>query len=213
MQEKTFRDKWLEAVEKKNSVLCAGLDPAEFGMGRKEAGLPPGVDKLTWACYYINAVAPYCAAIKPNMQYWKNAANTQMSSKGGMQSLLEINALANSLGLVVIEDSKSADTGLTNDAGMFYAKEKTADAVTFSPFAGNMKEAVQQAHSRGLGLISMVLMSNPGYEREKNKLVFLKKEEIKKYSAEQKIKTDRGIYVRQYSQLAHDANKFMADGI
>ena len=28
----TFREKWLEVVERKNSVLCAGLDPAEFEM-------------------------------------------------------------------------------------------------------------------------------------------------------------------------------------
>ncbi len=42
---KSFREKWLEAVKEKNSVLCAGLDPAEFGMGRGEKGLPKNVIK------------------------------------------------------------------------------------------------------------------------------------------------------------------------
>ena len=32
----TFRERWLEVVARKNSVLCAGLDPAEFNM-RKAA--------------------------------------------------------------------------------------------------------------------------------------------------------------------------------
>ncbi|GAH49542.1 unnamed protein product, partial [marine sediment metagenome] len=66
-----FRQKWLEAVEKKNSVLCAGLDPAEFNMGRRDKGLPEGVNKYGWAMRYIGAVAPFVAAIKPNLQYWK----------------------------------------------------------------------------------------------------------------------------------------------
>ncbi len=167
----SFREKWLEAVEKKNSVLCAGLDPAEFLMGRGEKGRPAGTDKLSWAFQYIEAIAPYCAALKPNIQYWKNAANLQMSSKGGMQSLLEITFFAHNKGLVVIDDSKITGIGDTNEAGFFYAKQKEFDVVTFSPFAGNMQEAVQQTHARNLGLISMVLMSNPEYEDEKKKLV------------------------------------------
>ncbi len=204
----SFREKWLEAVEKKNSVLCAGLDPAEYGMGRGEKGLQEGKSKNIWAFYYINAVAPYCAALKPNIQYWKN--------EGGMEALNELNALAHSLGLVVIEDSKLADIGSTNDAGMFYCYLKQADAVTLSPFAGNMQEAVKQAHEKGTGLISMCLMSNPEYEREKNKLVPLNKEDSASWPdflSDEAVKIKNTVYAPQYLQLARDAQKFGVEAI
>lgn len=162
-----FREKWLAAVEAKNSVLCAGLDPAEFEMGRGEEGLPESVkdnnDKLTWAIHYLEAVAPYCAAVKPNVQYWKD--------NNDMDSLAMLSSIAHGLGLVTIDDSKLADIGSTNDAGLYHAKQKGFDAVTVAPFAGNLKEAAEQAKKRDIGLISMCLMSNPEYERVKNELV------------------------------------------
>ena len=228
MTKQSFREKWLAAVEAKGSVLCAGLDPAEFAMGRGEKGLAAGTDKLKWALQYIHAVAPYCAALKPNMQYWKNAANLQMSSKGGMQALLEISDLAQSLDLLVIDDSKLADIGPTNDAGAFYAAQKKVDAVTFSPFAGNIEEAAEQAHTKSLGLISMCLMSNPQYAREKNKLVPIGRVEGGPIIQDPKIENYRKkdfeflrikdtnlseVFVKQYIQLAHDAQKFGIDGI
>lgn len=211
-QTKSFREKWLEAVERKNSVLCAGLDPAEFDMGRGEKGLPEGAGKLTWSREYIYAVAPYCAALKPNYQYWK--------SVGGEAALRSLSVLAHREGMVVIDDSKLADIGSTNDAGV-YSSAQRADAVTFSPFAGNLEEATKQAHARGLGLISMVLMSNPEYEREKNKLVNIPLQEIatSKYDENDFVylsissKPARSPYVRQYVQLAHDARKFGTDAI
>ena len=76
-----FHEKWLEAVERKRSVLCAGLDPAEFGMGRGEKGRPQGTDKLAWALDYIKQVGPHCAAIKPNLQYWNRTTSSRNSRK------------------------------------------------------------------------------------------------------------------------------------
>ena len=206
--EKTFRQKWLEAVDRKNSVLCAGLDPAEFEMERGEKGLSRETHKGEWTRQYINAVAPYCVALKPNTQYWKNF--------GGMKDLRGAIGFAKSLGLVVIEDSKLADIGSTNDAGIYYAAKKQADAITFSPFAGNLEEATEQAHARGLGLISMCLMSNPEFEREKNKLVQIASSDLETYNNE-----DLGYianlpdeeYTKQYIQLAHDAKQYGVDAV
>jgi orotidine-5'-phosphate decarboxylase len=201
----TFRERWLTAVEKKNSVLCAGLDPAEFGMGRGENGLPKEVSKGEWALRYVEAVAPFCAAVKPNFQYWKNI--------GDVWTLRQIKDLAHELGMVVIDDSKLADIGDTNYAGIFYAVQR-ADAVTFSPFAGNLEEAVGQAHARGIGLISMVLMSNPEFEREKTKLVEIITEGEWREKDLIKIgKLDYVPFVPQYLQLARDAQDFGVDGI
>lgn len=212
MTEKIFRGKWLEAVEKKNSVLCAGLDPAEFRMGRGEKGLPAGTDKLSWALQYIEAIASYCAALKPNMQYWKKHTGGDCRRKSDMDALVEITAMAHARDLVVIDDSKLADIGDTNDAGLYHSQDKSYDAVTFSPFAGNLQEAAQQAHARGIRLISMCLMSNPEYEREKNAWKDIS-DEFNEYPTHY-IETIRGkAHVKQYMQLAHDAQKFGVDGI
>lgn len=200
----SFLEKWSEAVKKKDSVLCAGLDPAEFDMGRGEKGLAKGIKKKDWALRYLESVAPYCAAVKPNLQYWKEIND--------MSTLFDISMKAIELEMVVIDDSKLADIGSTNDAGIFYAKSKGADAVTFSPFAGNIEEANQQAEKRDdLGLISMCLMSNPEYEREKNKLVCIEGEEG--YHRPDIILVEDKSHVKQYIQLAHDANKYGLDGI
>lgn len=216
----SFKEKWLAAVENKNSILCAGLDPAEFAMGRTEKGegLPKAANKRDWAIKYIEAVAPYCAAIKPNIQYWKQGLGYGYSSSDrcDLAALVDVVQMAHSEGLVVIEDSKLADIGSTNDAGMFYAKKKEMDAVTFSPFAGNMQEAAEQAHARNLGLISMCLMSNKEYKREKNKLVPIPEiinDKVNTYfdSDIQIIKGEA--HLKQYIQLAYDAKRFGIDGI
>ncbi|MFO8063993.1 MAG: orotidine 5'-phosphate decarboxylase [Spirochaetota bacterium] len=154
----SFAGDWKAKVAERHSVLCAGLDPAEAGLGRGRQGLPPHADKREWSLQYLKAVAPYCSAIKPNVQYWKGPCDSR--------DLEEICAAAHELGLLVIEDAKIADIGASNDAGFFYAARR-ADAVTFAPFAGNVGEAVDQAHGRGVGVIVLCLMSNPEYAAEK----------------------------------------------
>jgi orotidine-5'-phosphate decarboxylase len=219
--QQSFREKWLKAVDEKGSVLCAGLDPAEFEMGRGEKGLPKNVIKRDWAMRYIEAVASCCAALKYNIQYWKKEAGADSKRVSDLDALVEIRQVAHARGMVVIEDSKLVDIGSTNDAGVYYAKDKLMDAVTFSPFPGNMQEAATQARNRKLGLISMCLMSNPEYEREKNKLVPFTREELASWpnflatevvTREKKDGTFQ-YYIPQYLQLAHDASKFEVDGI
>ncbi len=206
---KAFGEKWKKAVEEKNSILCAGLDPAEFEMGRGPKGLPQGVNKREWSVEYVEKVAPYCAAVKPNLRYWLN--------KGDMEALEEIVKLAHEEGLVVIEDSKLADIGSTNDAGVYYAAKKGFDAVTCAPFAGNLKEIVEQGRRWEIGIISMVLMSNKEYEKEKNKLVPITLEEAEEYSQLGEYmpirKIDNEFYLPQYIHLSWIAKKHGVDGI
>lgn len=197
----SFLEKWLEAVDKKNSVVCAGLDPAEHDMGRKDKGLAPGANKRAWAVSYVEAVAPYCAAVKPNLQYWK--------AEEDAKSLKEIFELAESKGCVVIDDSKLADIGDTNDAGMFYGA-KRAHAVTFSPFVGNIEEAAKQSKSRGIGVISMCLMTHKEYARIKNNLIMV---DEKEYEHDDIIRVGGYAHVSQFKALAHDAKKFGIEGI
>ena len=156
----SFANSWKQTVATRTSVLCAGLDPPVAELGRGERGLPPGTDRRDWALRYLEAVAPFCAALKPNVQYWKGPGDAGI--------LEEVCAAAHDLGLLVIEDAKLADIGSTNDAGFYYAARR-ADAVTFAPFAGNTAEAARQARERDIGLIVLCLMSNPEYGREKLK--------------------------------------------
>ncbi|MEW5818364.1 MAG: orotidine 5'-phosphate decarboxylase / HUMPS family protein, partial [Spirochaetota bacterium] len=186
------------------SILCAGLDPAEYEMGRGEARLEGGVNKKEWAAAYLHAVSPYCAAVKPNIQYWKN--------RGDMETLFEVFALAESLGLVVIDDSKLADIGSTNAAGLYFASLR-AHAVTVAPFAGNLKETSFLAQKFKVGIISMCLMSNPEYRDEKRKLVPIGDDEKDSYRQADLLKIDGELYARQYIKLARDAARFAVDGL
>lgn len=206
----TLQEQWLEAVQRKNSVLCAGLDPAKFEMGRGEEGLPQGATKKEWALRYLEAVAPYCAAVKPNVQYWKN--------RHGMNALYAIVEMAHELGLLVIDDSKLADIGSTNDAGLYYSKKKGFDAVTVAPFAGNLEEIARQGRARNIGIISMCLMSNPEYAIEKRKLSLIDLDNVPFYDDEdvvwrEEFEQTQSAWVPQYLKLAYDAAKYGIDGI
>lgn len=157
----TFMDKWKEAVEKKNSILCAGLDPAEYGQ-RGDGVLPQGEDKLSWCLDFVEKVAPFSAAVKPNRNYIKDFAGVETR---------HLTDRIHEFGMLAIDDSKLADIGETNDSGFYHAQAEGFDAVTYVPFPGNMREASKQAHDRGLGLIALVLMSNPEYEVIKNSTI------------------------------------------
>lgn len=203
---KEFKEAWLSTVDKKGSILCAGVDPADYVMGRTEKGegLPAGVDKEEWALKYVEAVAPYAAGIKPNMRYW--------GRRGDLGIVEKIIECAHNKGLVVIQDSKEPDIGSTNDAGIFYGAVRGADALTLSPFPGNMEEAAKQGIDRGIGLISMCLMSNPEYKREKNMWVDISKD-TKGYFSEDIKEIEGAPHVRRYIQLARDAAMFGLAGV
>ncbi len=183
-----FADKWYQAVRQKDSVVCAGLDPAEFDMGRGGKGLPEGVDKGEWALEYVEAVAPYCAAVKPNMNYWKDI--------GDMETLTKISKLAHKEGMVVIDDSKLSDIGSTNEAGVFYTGKHLADAVTYAPFAMNIKEVAEQGKQWNVGIIALCIMSNPEYAVMKNAIV----------------KHD-GKHMRMFEYIAMQCGEYGIDGV
>jgi orotidine-5'-phosphate decarboxylase len=149
-----FQELWLQAVRRKNSLLCVGIDAAEPGQ-RTQKALPAGVDKVEWTLSLIAQVAPYAAGIKLNRNYYKDISRREMQT---------LNRAIHEEGMVSIDDSKLADIGETNDAGIYHAREEGFDAITYAPFPGNTRQAAQQADKHGLGLIVLVLMSNPEYQ-------------------------------------------------
>jgi orotidine-5'-phosphate decarboxylase len=198
----TFTEKWLEAVERKNSVLCAGLDPPEFEEGRKQY-VPKGIKKRDFALRFIEAVAEKSVAIKPNQKFWDGI--------GDAERLSEVMDYAKEKELLVIYDCKAADIGASNDEQLLHANNRRFDAVTLACYAGNMKEAAEQCKKRNLGGIHMCLMSNPDYQREKEMLVPIPDEEKEEYGLDAVYFF--GNKVKRYIQLAHDANKFNLEGI
>lgn len=182
---KNFQSQWLATVQNKNSILCVGLDPAEPGQRADFVWerLARGTSKLSACLSFVEEVAPHAAAIKLNRNYVKDFSRNEMR---------QLNDRIHALGMLSIDDCKLADIGETNDAAFFHAAAEGFDAVTYAPFPGNLREATAQAQKRGLGLIALVLMSNPEFENVKN------------------LKTQSGFY---YEHLAREVAAAGTDGV
>ncbi len=152
-----FAKKWQEVVRKKKSTLCVGEDPVDY-MQATENTMPRKANKYKWCMNLIEKVAPYSAAIKINRNFVKDLSGKQI------ENLVD---RIHELGMLAIADDKLVDIGNTNDSGVYHCWQQKFDAVTYSPFPGNMQEATAQAHIRGMGLIPLVLMSNPEYKEMK----------------------------------------------
>lgn len=147
-------EQWQQAVSNKNSCLCVGIDPADPGQ-RSGQTMSKTQDKLEWTLKMIADVAPFAAAIKLNRNYFKDLAHEDMQ---------RLNRWIHQHEMISIDDSKLADIGETNDAGLYHAAQEGFDSVTYAPFPGNIAETAQFAKARNIGLIMLVLMSNPEYE-------------------------------------------------
>ncbi|MFY7929249.1 MAG: orotidine 5'-phosphate decarboxylase [Oligoflexus sp.] len=154
----SFREQWIEAARRKKSLLCVGIDAGEKEQ-RGHLFVPEEEHKVEWTLRIIECVAPYAAAIKLNRNYYKDISRIEMQS---------LNAAIHAQGMLSIDDSKLADIGETNDAGIYHAKREGFDAITYAPFPGNMLQAAEQGRRHDLGVIALVLMSNPEFRHMKS---------------------------------------------
>ncbi|NHJ39495.1 MAG: orotidine-5'-phosphate decarboxylase [Asgard group archaeon] len=154
-----FLKKYQKARDEKDSILCAGFDPAIPNQREKnviaksyfeERSIVEGI--LAFFDDFLESVQDYCCAIKPNNQYIFHI---------GLDAYKKINKKIHDQGLVSILDQKIGDIGSTNESGFYWMKEMGFDAVTYSPFAGNIDESLNFAHNFSMGLIALCLMSNP----------------------------------------------------
>jgi orotidine-5'-phosphate decarboxylase len=159
-----FLEKYQKAKSEKDSILCVGLDPLPKSVADdigeryyipneffKGSTIEEGV--FSFCLKIIDDVKDYCSAIKPNTQHLLFTLSKD--------KIKEINKIIHSEGLISILDHKLGDIGSTNLSALYWIKELGFDALTFSPFAGNIEHTVQAAHNRDLGLIVLTLMSNP----------------------------------------------------
>ncbi|MEM3399351.1 MAG: orotidine-5'-phosphate decarboxylase [Candidatus Micrarchaeia archaeon] len=150
-------EKYINFREEKGSILCLGLDPAtpEMGGGMPESYFDTLSDSDAIARFCLDIIdetADSCCAVKMNAQYTFPLLPEHYES---------INKSAHEKGMLSILDVKLGDIGSSNDALLFWAKKVDFDAITFSPFAGNIKETVKKAHLFGIGVFVLTLMSNP----------------------------------------------------
>ncbi len=165
-----FADRLFEAVRRKNSRLCVGLDP-------RPDLLPPDlpgsgsdlVKRVESFCFNIClATEPFAAAVKPQAAYF------EALGAEGVACLERVMCFARELGFVVILDAKRNDIGSTAQAyADAYLKARSegrgpclraADAITINAYLGydGVEPFVNKAYEYGTGLFILVKTSNPG---------------------------------------------------
>ncbi|MEM4389501.1 MAG: orotidine-5'-phosphate decarboxylase [Candidatus Micrarchaeia archaeon] len=150
-----FFDKYLKAREEKRSILCVGLDPAPPGMRplpKRYAGKDAIEGMLAYCIDIVEKTGASCCATKANLQF---------VFPFSLRQFQKLNAAIHEQGLLSILDIKLSDIGSSNAASVYWIKEAGFDALTFSPFAGNVREGVELAHQKELGIFVLTLMSNP----------------------------------------------------
>jgi len=152
--------KYLAIKAEKDGNLCVGLDPASPYM-RKDASTVPGdyfkssselEGLLSFTLDVIEKTGLWATAFKVNAQY---AIPFSLAEYKKMTSAIKKE------GALAIFDIKVNDIGSSNEACFYWAAQAGFDAVTYSPFAGNVGEAATQAHARNIDLFVLTLMSNP----------------------------------------------------
>ncbi len=156
----TFVKKYLNISNVKNSILCVGIDPAIPSQRNKN--IIPTEDRIEFIKNLVSDVAPYASAIKMNRQYLIGLT---------IDEIRAINIHIHQNNMLSIVDHKLSDIGASNISAIFWFKEESFDAFTFSPFAGNVLEATQYAHKKELGIFVLTLMSNPEAEYQKQAII------------------------------------------
>lgn len=150
-----FRKKYRSASSDKESQLCVGIDPAYPGV-RTENVIPasgaPAQDILSFSLDIVNKTGPYASVFKPNLQYILPL---------GLEGMQTLNDAIHQAGALSLLDVKLSDIGATNASCCYWAKEAGFDAITASPFPGNIASLWGDCKKRDLGLFLLCLMSNP----------------------------------------------------
>lgn len=166
-----FADRVLAAVNKKQSALVVGIDPAlerlpasllnEARRGGGGTYAAAGRALSRFGIELLHAAAPYAVAIKPQLAYFERYGSY------GLQALEEIVAAARAAGLLVIADGKRNDIGSTAEAyAAAYLGDDSplaVDALTVNAYLGSdgVEPFLQLCRKNGRGIFVLVKTSNP----------------------------------------------------
>lgn len=173
-----FADQLLDAIQRKGSAICVGIDPIYEMIPDAVAGPaaerdPHDLDRCIDAIFeftvgVLKTVAPLVPVVKFQSAYFEKYLWE------GVETYYELIHEAKELGLLVIGDVKRGDIGSTSEA---YAaahlteiafdgmnETVTPDAITINPFLGmdSIEPFVNVCRETGKGLFVLVRTSNPG---------------------------------------------------
>ena len=152
-----FYDKLVDRIQRSDSLLCVGLDPALANMPSRFAGSGhPTIDQLlAWNLEVIESTSEYACVYKPNIAFYE-----ALGADG--YSLLQSTLRVIPEDIPVILDAKRSDIGNTAAA---YASacfdQLRVDAVTLNAYLG--RDSVQPfIDYPEKGLFILCHTSNPG---------------------------------------------------
>ena len=156
-----FIERYLRFSEKKDSILCVGLDPA-LPRQRSQNTIPRKYVKetdedqarLVFCLDMIDQTGDLCCAYKPNQQYiWGFTKNQHR----------KLTTAIHGADAICLLDYKLSDIGTTTESALFHIHECGYDAITFNPLLGNLQTIVNIAHKHKpqIGIITLTLTSNP----------------------------------------------------
>lgn len=140
-----------KSKEDSNSKICVGLDLAVYG-SRENNTLDKNQDKKSKLLSLISNLSEYCCVFKVNRQYILDLTSDEIK---------QVTAKAHEFNRPIIIDHKLSDIGSTNQQALFHIKKEGFDALTASPFPGNVQEVCSDGHKYDLAVIILALMSNP----------------------------------------------------
>jgi orotidine-5'-phosphate decarboxylase len=171
-----FADRLLDAIEKKGSPICVGIDPilgslpdAVFRSKRDPHDVDSCIDAIfAFTLKVLQIVAPHAPCVKFQSAYFEKFLWE------GVQTYYDLINEARELGLLVIGDVKRGDIGSTSEAyasahlaDLTFAdldESSTPDAITVNPMLGmdTLKPFTDAAREYSKGLFVLVRTSNPG---------------------------------------------------
>ena len=173
-----FADRLLDAIEKKGSPICVGIDPVyetlpDAVAGSADERAPHDVEACVDAIYefttkVLEVIRPHVPCVKFQSAYFEKYLWE------GVQAYYELIHEAKELGFVVIGDVKRGDIGSTSEAyALAHLSEidfegideaATPDAITVNAFLGmdSIEPFVNAARDAGKGLFVLVRTSNRG---------------------------------------------------
>lgn len=139
-----MKEKFMKAMREKQSQLCVGLDPSPKDVS------PESI--YDFCERIVEETSDHCFSYKPNTQYVLPM---------GFSEAKALNDYIHGKGCLSISDHKLSDIGSTNEAALYWLSSMGFDALTYSPFPGNIKETIETARKYHVGIITLTLMSNP----------------------------------------------------
>ncbi|MBV8781914.1 MAG: orotidine-5'-phosphate decarboxylase [Phycisphaerae bacterium] len=173
-----FADRLLDAIDRKGSPICVGIDPVYEWLPEAIAGNPATRDAndaeaaidaiFEFTVRILNLVAPHVPCVKFQSAYFEKYLAE------GVEAYFNLIHEAKELGLIVIGDVKRGDIGSTSEAyaaahlaePAFTAIEDIGlpDAITVNPMLGfdTLEPFLKVAADNDKGLFVLVRTSNPG---------------------------------------------------